>query len=131
MAYKYRKHDKAYVVLQENMNNINATICVLRDYYYTDVLEGVTLFYNHDVRMVPKRMTKEGAIELGRMVVQVFWEYGFLDGNFIIYKTPITTLLMRSVFKGIASDDRVKFSCLIENYLEAHNGCVPCKQRRM
>lgn len=31
MAYKYRKHDKAYVVLQENMNNINATVCVLRD----------------------------------------------------------------------------------------------------
>lgn len=28
---------------------------------------------------------------------------------------------MRSVFRGIASDERVKFSCLIENYLEAHN----------
>lgn len=60
--------------------------------YYTDILEGVTLFYNHDVRMVPRRMTKEGAFNLGRMVVQVFWEYGFLEGNFIIYKTPITTL---------------------------------------
>lgn len=64
--------------------------CVIN--YYTDVLEGVTLFYSHDVRMVPKRMTKEGAFSLGRMVVQVFWEYGFLEGNFIIYKTPITTL---------------------------------------